>query len=111
MKKKVLGTLLSVAMVASMLVGCGGGEAETSAPAAAEEAPAAAEEAPAADAEEAPAADAAEAPAATGGKKVGVAMPTQSSERWINDGANMKAQLEALGYEVDLQYAEDDGLV
>ena len=108
MKKKVLGTLLSVAMVASMLVGCGGGEAETSAPAAAEEAPAAAEEAPAADAEEAPAADAAEAPAATGGKKVGVAMPTQSSERWINDGANMKAQLEALGYEVDLQYAEDD---
>ena len=106
MKKKVLGTFLSVAMVASMLVGCGGGEAETAAPAATE-APAAAEEAPAADAatEEAPAA---EAPAASGGKKVGVAMPTQSSERWINDGANMKAQLEALGYEVDLQYAEDD---
>ena len=42
------------------------------------------------------------------GKKVGVAMPTQSSERWINDGANMKAKLEELGYEVDLQYAEDD---
>ena len=32
-----------------------------------------------------------------GGKKtVGVAMPTQSSERWINDGANMKKQLEAV---------------
>ena len=44
-----------------------------------------------------------------GGKKtVGVAMPTQSSERWINDGANMKKQLEAAGYAVDLQYAEDD---
>lgn len=42
------------------------------------------------------------------GKKVGVAMPTQSSERWINDGANMKKKLEALGYEVDLQYAEDN---
>ena len=42
------------------------------------------------------------------GKTVGIAMPTQSSERWINDGANMKAQLEALGYEVVLQYAEDD---
>lgn len=42
------------------------------------------------------------------GKKVGVAMPTRSSERWLNDGANMKAKLEALGYEVDLQYAEDD---
>ena len=41
-------------------------------------------------------------------KVVGVAMPTQSSERWINDGANMKKQLEELGYEVILQYAEDD---
>lgn len=41
-------------------------------------------------------------------KKVGVAMPTSSSERWVNDGANMKAKLEALGYEVDLQCAEDD---
>jgi len=40
--------------------------------------------------------------------KVGVAMPTQSSERWIADGANVKTQLEALGYVVDLQYAEDD---
>ncbi len=105
MKKKVLGTLLSVAMVASMLVGCGGGSTETAAPAA----PAATEEeAPAAEAD-APAAAAEEVAATTsGGGKVGVAMPTQSSERWINDGANMKAQLEALGYEVDLQYAEDD---
>lgn len=116
MKKKVLGTFLSVAMVASMLVGCGGGSEEAAAPAAeapAAEAPAAEAEAPAAE-EAAPADDAAdaavdEAAAATsGGGKVGVAMPTQSSERWINDGANMKAQLEALGYEVDLQYAEDD---
>lgn len=41
-------------------------------------------------------------------KRIGVAMPTQSSERWINDGANMKAELEELGYEVDMQYAEDD---
>ncbi len=42
------------------------------------------------------------------GKKVGVAMPTSSSERWINDGTNMQAKLEALGYEVDLRYAEND---
>ena len=40
-------------------------------------------------------------------KKVGVLMPTRSSERWINDGINMKAKLEAVGYEVDLQFAED----
>lgn len=39
---------------------------------------------------------------------VGVCMPTQSSERWINDGANMKKQLEALGYKVEMQFAEDD---
>lgn len=38
---------------------------------------------------------------------IGVAMPTQSSERWVADGNNMKSQLEELGYRVDLQYAED----
>ncbi len=43
-----------------------------------------------------------------GGKLVGVAMPTQSSERWIADGKNVKDQLEAEGFQVDLQYAEDD---
>ena len=40
--------------------------------------------------------------------KIGVAMPTKSSERWIKDGSNIKAQLEKLGYNVDLQFAEDD---
>ena len=102
MKKKALGILLSVAMVSSILAGCGSAAAPaaTEAPAAATEEAAPADEAPAAE-EAAPAAEA-------NGKKVGVAMPTQSSERWINDGANMKQQLEALGYEVDLQYAEDD---
>ena len=39
---------------------------------------------------------------------VGVAMPTKTSERWINDGDEMKKQLEAAGYKVDLQYADDD---
>ena len=34
-------------------------------------------------------------------------MPTQSSQRWIQDGGYMKEQLEAKGYKVDLQYAED----
>ncbi len=68
MKKKVISVLLSTAMVASMLVGCGGGSGDTAAPAAEpakEEAPAAEpakEEAPAAEEpakEEAPAEDAA----------------------------------------------------
>ncbi len=39
---------------------------------------------------------------------VGVAMPTQSSQRWIQDGGFMKEILEERGYEVDLQYAEDN---
>ena len=42
------------------------------------------------------------------GGLVGVAMPTKSSERWIQDGEAVKAQLEEAGFEVDLQYAEDD---
>ena len=45
---------------------------------------------------------------ADGAKKVGVAMPTESLQRWNQDGANMKAQLEEAGYEVDLQYANND---
>jgi len=39
---------------------------------------------------------------------IGVAMPTQTSERWIADGNNVKKQLEKEGYKVDLQYANDD---
>lgn len=39
---------------------------------------------------------------------VGVAMPTTTSDRWIGDGDRVRAQLEALGHDVDLQYAEDD---
>jgi putative multiple sugar transport system substrate-binding protein len=43
-----------------------------------------------------------------GGGLIGVAMPTKSSERWIQDGDAVKAALEDQGYTVDLQYAEDD---
>ena len=39
---------------------------------------------------------------------IGVAMPTKDLQRWVQDGDNMKAQLEAAGYEVDLQYAAND---
>jgi len=35
-------------------------------------------------------------------------MPTQSLQRWNQDGSNMKTQLEAAGYTVDLQYADND---
>jgi len=43
-----------------------------------------------------------------GQQVVGIAMPTQSSQRWIQDGGYMKEILEERGYKVDLQYAEDN---
>ena len=91
--KKVIALILSLMIILS-LAACGSNTTQTTA-------------APAA-----PAATEAAAPAAGedvgAGKTVGIAMPTQSSERWIKDGANMKAQLEEKGYTVILQYAEDD---
>jgi putative multiple sugar transport system substrate-binding protein len=47
------------------------------------------------------------APAGAGGK-VGVSMPTQTSERWIADGEAVQQQLQDAGFEVDLQFANDD---
>jgi len=38
---------------------------------------------------------------------VGIAMPTRSLERWINDGEGLQARLEADGCTVDLQYADN----
>ena len=93
--KKLFAMLLALAMILS-LAACGGSTAP-----AATQAPAATE-APKA---EAPAAT--EAPAA-GGNLVGVAMPTKDLQRWNQDGENMKKQLEAAGYTVDLQYAAND---
>lgn len=97
MKRRVLGLLVSLAMLTTLVAGCGskntkdtssnqssGNNGTTEA----------VTEAVKENTEE--------------GGLIGIAMPTQSSERWINDGKNMKEQLEALGYDVDLQYAEDD---
>lgn len=91
-------------MVAAMLVGCGGGSETATAPAESE-APAAEEAAPAET--EAEGGEEAAAPSGEGGL-IGVEMPTQDLQRWNQDGANMKEQLEAAGYQVDLQYASND---
>lgn len=102
MSKKLLSVLLSTAMVAALLVGCGNSAAEE--PAAATEEAAPAEEAAEEPAEEEEAAPAAE----SNGTKVGVSMPTKDLQRWNQDGANMEAELKAAGYEVDLQYANNE---
>ncbi|KAA6430150.1 sugar ABC transporter substrate-binding protein [Agrococcus sediminis] len=82
-KHRILGAVAAAGVIALLATGCGrGGTAEPAA------------------------SDGAD----TGGQGqiVGVAMPTQQSERWIADGANVQSQLEELGYTVDLQYANDD---
>jgi len=38
---------------------------------------------------------------------IGIAMPTSSSLRWIDDGNSLVEQLEALGFRTILQYGED----
>jgi len=40
-------------------------------------------------------------------KKIGIAMPTKSLQRWNQDGDFLKKKLEAAGYTVDLQYANN----
>jgi putative multiple sugar transport system substrate-binding protein len=46
--------------------------------------------------------------ASSGGKLIGVAMPTKSLQRWNQDGGYLKQKLEADGYQVDLQFANND---
>ncbi|MCX5583133.1 sugar ABC transporter substrate-binding protein [Streptomyces erythrochromogenes] len=41
------------------------------------------------------------------GGLIGIAMPTKSSERWINDGNNMVKEFQAKGYKTDLQYGDN----
>ncbi|PZR54148.1 sugar ABC transporter substrate-binding protein [Xylanimonas oleitrophica] len=39
---------------------------------------------------------------------VGVAMPTTTSDRWIDDAENLRNQFESLGFDVSVEFAEDD---
>lgn len=42
--------------------------------------------------------------------RVGVSMPTQSLQRWNQDGHSMEKLLKEAGYDVDLQYAGDNDI-
>ncbi len=42
------------------------------------------------------------------GGLVGVSMPTRDLQRWNQDGENLKKELEAAGYTVDLQFANNE---
>jgi putative multiple sugar transport system substrate-binding protein len=91
MKKNLL-ALFSILLIASMaLTACG-----AAATPAATDVPAATDEAATA------------APADGEVKSVGISMPTKTSSRWISDGDSLVASFTELGYETDLQFADDD---
>lgn len=41
-------------------------------------------------------------------KIVGISMPTKTSTRWISDGESMVKVFQEMGYQTDLQFADDD---
>ena len=116
-KRKFLAAVLGTAMVASLMTGCGGA-ADTSSSsndeteAVTEAATEAAADDTAADdtaADDTAADDTAadDGAADAGGKKVGIAMPTKSLERWNRDGSYLQEQFQGKGYEVSLTYSDN----
>jgi len=87
--KKVVLALLVLTLLMAPLAACNGGDTgggQTSAP---------------------PSASPESSPPPAEKDLVGISMPTRTVERWIVEGDMMKAQLEAAGFRVDLQYAND----
>ncbi|MCD8167760.1 MAG: sugar-binding protein [Clostridiales bacterium] len=112
MKKRLIAVALTMAMAAGMMTGCGGSGKTAESAAATAAAGAGNTEAANTEAakEQEDKTEAAKDDAAAGGAGalIGVAMPTKDLQRWNQDGSNMKAELEAAGYAVDLQYASND---
>ncbi|HIT90397.1 MAG TPA: sugar-binding protein [Candidatus Merdenecus merdavium] len=113
MKKKVLSMLLCCAMTFTLLAGCSsdGGDKQANAPETSQtdkKETDEKEEAKSSDDSQDTDTKSSDDGATSGGKKVGVAMPTKDLQRWNQDGANMKNELEAAGFTVDLQYANND---
>lgn len=79
MKKKFLSAILVIAMMASVVSGCGSSKTAPT-----------------------------DKEIDTQGETIGIAMPNQTVERWANDAGNMESQLENLGYGVEVEYADDD---
>ncbi len=100
-KNKLVAGMSMLAVGAIALSACGGGGAGAAKEDAAESADEVATEETTDDAE---AAD----PNCGEGMTVGVAMPTQTSERWIADGQAVEDGLTEAGFSVDKQFANDD---
>lgn len=114
MKKKMLGVLLSVAMAATMLVGCGGSSDTASDSAAAETTEAPAEDAATDEAADAPAEeeteDTAEKEALPGGGSniIYVITPSHSNPFFKTEADTASAKAKELGYEVKAASHDDD---
>ena len=105
MKAKKLAALLLAGMMAFSLAACGGSSGAGEA-APAEEAEEAVSEA----AEESAAEEAVEEPAEEAGevKKVGIAMPTKSLERWNRDGSFLEKGFQEKGFETVVTFSDND---
>lgn len=101
MKRKLIGTLLSTAMVVSLVAGCSSDNAseQTNAPT---------DTGSGTEAEGDAQNEDTASDASTGGAKIGISMPTQSLERWNRDGAYLDEQFRAAGFETVLTYSDDD---
>ena len=95
MKRKLISALICTTMVAGMLSGCGNKTTTDNSKSTTKTAAASTEASTTTTKD-------------TGKARVGVAMPTKDLQRWNQDGANMKTELEKAGYTVDLQYANND---
>ncbi|MCL1897968.1 MAG: substrate-binding domain-containing protein, partial [Micrococcales bacterium] len=105
MSLKKIAVLTAGMMVAmGALVACGGDdEAKDEAPAA-ETTPGDEDPAPAPEPEPEPQPDPEPAPAIN---KIGITMPDRALERWNRDGEKLQEELQAMGYETILDYADN----
>ncbi len=87
MRKKILGVVLGLSLSVGLLTGCTNSSDSTSSDKTVEQA---------------------DKGKKSDGNLVGVSMPTKDLQRWNQDGSNMKSELEAAGYEVDLQFASNE---
>lgn len=115
MKKKMLGVLLSVAMVATMLAGCGGASNEASGEATSKATEAPAEDTAADEAAEAPAEDEASEDTAEkevlpggGSNIIYVITPSHSNPFFKTEADTASAKAKELGYEVKAASHDDD---
>ncbi|HEX3078627.1 MAG TPA: multiple monosaccharide ABC transporter substrate-binding protein [Lachnospiraceae bacterium] len=95
MRKKLVSSFLCLAMAASLLTGCSSNTSSDKSSNTKDTTATSTTETASSDSD-------------TQKGRVGVAMPTKDLQRWNQDGANMKAELEKAGYTVDLQYANND---